>query len=223
MAAFFSSVLNSEPIFFVSSFDPAIDWAATESNGLTRSDYKADPLGLRHKLVKKEGHEFIKIELIPPRQVDQLVAFDLAGISVDANGEMLFAGSEQLSPGLRASLGSSLAQPKLALLCIHDAFNLDGWPSPCREPFAANTHILTEEAQQCLPDVILSEIGKLCVQMDELGNVSGSAFDPLLSGESSSDGTNTETTADSVEIPMSDESGAVTGARSQHDPDEMTV
>jgi len=224
MATFFNTVLNREPIFFVSSFDPNIDWITTEANGLTREKYKEDPFSNVHRLVKVDDkQDFIKIELMPPRQVDTLVAFDLAGISVDEKGEMLFANSDQLSSRMRTVVSSSLARPQLALLCTYDCFNLDNWPKPCREPFVGNVHRLTEDAALCLPDAILDEVGLICQRMDEMGKLSGLASEVLPSGESSNDGTSIPTSALSVEIPKSEDSGVVTGARSRQDPEEMTA
>jgi hypothetical protein len=226
MATFLTSVLNSEPIFFVSSYDPAIDWVKTQAAGMTRADYINNPFEQVHKLHKKDGEEFIRIELNPPRQVDTLVALSLAGVSYDENGALSFAGSDDMAPGLRASLGSSLAHPKLALLCVADVYNLDDWPSPCRKPYLGSTHILTDEAQALLPDVLLEEIGLVINRLDSLGNGSGSESDVSPSGDISSDGTNTQTLADSAEETTDerfDDSGVVIGARSQADPDEMTA
>ena len=223
MATFLNSVLNREPIFYVSVQDPAIDWGATQVAGLSQADYVKSPFVNQHRLVRKDGQDFIKIELMPPRQIETLVAYSLAGLSVDEKGDMHFAGSDVLSPRMREVVGSSLTQSSLALLCIYDCFNLDGWPKPCREPFVGNSHKLTEEAALCLPDSILDEVGLVCKRMDEMGTLSGSASEALPSGESSNDGTSTPISALSVEIPKSEDSGVVTGARSRQDPEEMTA
>ena len=63
MATFLTSVLNSEPIFFVSSYDPAIDWGKTQAGGMTRADYINNPFEQVHKLHKKDGEEFIESSL----------------------------------------------------------------------------------------------------------------------------------------------------------------
>ena len=227
MAHFFDPALEGEPIQLVLSIDPAIDWPATEKAGMSMDEYKSNPTNNIHRLVKKDGQDFIRFEIQAPTPQESIVAMSMAGVDVDQDGKYTFAGSDELPSGLRNTFGSSLVQKYFALLCITDAFNLDGWPSPCRKPFRFGVHVLTDEAVACfgsdrLKDAILNEAGKVIVELQTLGNSNGSESEHSLSGEHQNDGESTQTTVDSVEILTSDDNGDVMGLHSHHDADEMT-
>ncbi len=227
MAHFIDPALDGVSIRLVLSFDPAIDWPATIESGMTKDEYKENPTASINRLVKKDGCEFIELEILPPTTQESIVAMSLAGVDVDTEGGYTFQGSKDLPSGLRNTFGSSLVQPYFALLCITDAFNLDNWPSPCRHPHKFGTHILTEEAVACfgsdrLKDMILQEAGKVIVELSTLGNSTLSESGQSPSGHPSSDGKNTPTDANSAEIQTSDDNGDVTDQQNHHDPDEMT-
>ena len=223
MAQFLINALEADTVMVVVDIDPAIDWEATP---ITRSQYREDIHGQRHQLVKLEGQDFIEFEIKPPTQKENLLAINMADCSIKDGEVQLPAEYQDFNEGIDQMVLNLDIAHNLALLCVTDAYNLDGWPSPCRVPYTAGCNILTEQALQSIPEPvqrhILEFLGIAVGQMSTLGEPDGKASDALPTGQPSSDGTSTQTIADSVETLTSEPSGVVTHQRSPADPDEMT-
>lgn len=224
MAQFSINALEAETVMVVVDIDPAIDWEATP---FTKEEYRQDIHNLQSQLVKLEGQDFIKFEVKPFTQKENLLAINMADCSMEDGEVKAPAEYDQFNAGIDELMLNLDIAYNLALVCTTDAFNLDGWPSPCRVPYMAGCSILTEQALQAIPEAVrrhvLEFLGMAISQLSTLGKPSGKESELLPFGKSFSAGTNTQTAADSVETPTSPESGVVVGARSQQDPAEVTL